>query len=194
MPSTRTQTPCMSRNLCCFLAGAWGAIVLSCVYTSQTEVTGITSTELFRATMGNVESPKVEEVRNKIFNRTPRTRPYSPETAPEFGAEFEDSEEFFEFPDVVDEVADPAPVPKAGGFLNAIRNLLNGEGDAEGVVEIVTMVFALFGGAQLGGSDTFFKIILSLFSKKKSFNEILTQQVSSSRKPSRRSRRRSKTT
>lgn len=184
------------------LAGLWaGSIVLFLVVPSPVEV--YRTAEIHRSL--ETDTVDAEEARRRLFDRQgnkreKRTTPYEEKTAPQFeqtpGVDSEDGPGF-QFPSVNTPAGD-APVETVGetesatdqitGVFDSLKALLNGEGNFGDIVKIAITAFALFGGGSTIASDGFFKIILSLFSGKASYNEILNK----SQKPSRRARRRAR--
>ena len=77
-------------------------------------------------------------------------------------------------------------------IIGSLTRLLDGEGGFSDIVRLAITVFSLFGGSQFLASDMLFKTILSLFSGKKNFDDILSERVSRSSRSTRRSRRRRK--
>lgn len=74
--------------------------------------------------------------------------------------------------------ADPtSPTDMLNGVLGSVTKLFNGDGNFSDILNIAMAAFALFGGSQMAGSDSLFKIILGLFSKKANFNAILKDRV-----------------
>ena len=69
--------------------------------------------------------------------------------------------------------------PISGAF-GSLQNLFNGDGNFGDIIKIAIAAFAIFGGAQFGGSDMLFKVILGMFAGKKNFNAILENRVKSS--------------
>lgn len=68
------------------------------------------------------------------------------------------------------------------GALGSLSRLFSGEGDFGDILKLVIMGFAIFGGAQFGGSDILFTTILGLFSKKARFNDIVEDRVATNRR------------
>lgn len=153
----------------------------------------------------------IEVQRRRIFRKSqqednaPRTTPYVDESAPDLIDDSVGGEApIFEFavPEKAEVVVDPPddlPQPtnpvedtvtdQVTGVFQSISKLFNGEGSITDIVSIITVVMALFGGSSMGGSDTFFKLILGLFSGKANFNAILQERVSNDKKPRRRRRK-----
>jgi len=61
--------------------------------------------------------------------------------------------------------------------LGSLSRLLNGEGGLQDIIKLAIAAFAIFGGAQFGGSDMLFKMVLGLFSSKANFNGILEERL-----------------
>ena len=185
-------------------AGFWaGAIVVFLVIPSEPRL--LQTAEVHRSTVSDSED--TEEARRRLFNfRGPnnkepdRSTPYEEETAPKFQeSPGIPTSPIFQFPSVVNPVGPPpegvGPVPVTESATNQITGvfksliaLFNGEGNFGDIVKLAITAFALFGGGSTIASDGFFKIILGLFSKKASFNDILND----AQKPPRRARRRAR--
>lgn len=138
----------------------------------------------------------------RLFNRNKnepnRTQPYDSQTAPPLdGTQEPDAEPVPEgmafpapstppvppvnvTPPVAEDppAADPtSPTDMLNGVLGSLTKLFNGEGNFSDIMNIAIAAFAIFGGGSTLGSDGFFKIILGLFSKKASFNDILKDRI-----------------
>lgn len=188
--------------LSCFLiAGMWAGgiatyLAMSNDYQQTAEVTLDSS--------GNVAMEAQIRLRDRLRgggDQSPRTQPY--EEAPQL---VDPSLEGFQFAQpvvpVVDQpvtppvVAAPVVTPTEPtepdnpitGALGSLQKLFQGEGNLMDIITIAIAAFAIFGGAQFGGSDLLFKTILGMFGGKANFNDILENKLDS--RGSRRRKRR----
>ena len=174
------SNPRFTLLFCFLLAGVWAGSVVT--YT-------VNKSPNFRST-----AEVTLDAAGRIFNRKGNkgdgggdTTPYDEKTAPPLGEAAPPIPEGMTFPaptleDVIADAppaaAEPtAPTDMISGVLGSFTKLFGGEGNFSDILNIGMAVFALFGGAQLGGSDTLFKVILGLFSKKANFHAILEDTI-----------------
>jgi hypothetical protein len=161
---------------------AWTAIVGTVIWTNILPEPEHRRSMMEVHTLSGTAFDETTGYAGRLFNRDeePRTQPYEELETP-------DTDGDFQFPPVVGDLPAPPVQPEPGaqdepsgeitGILDAVRKLINGEGNFQDIIKIGMTIFALFGGAQMGSSDWLFKLMLSLFSGKANYDDILEERV-----------------